>query len=65
MDDRESYAQPTPVGGVMPGESVTTVVASHHAGYSEGDIVLTQTGRRTHALSDLADLRKLDPAIAR
>ena len=40
MDDRESQAQPTPVGGVMPGESVTTVVASHHAGYSEGDIVL-------------------------
>jgi NADPH-dependent curcumin reductase CurA len=28
MDDRESYATPTPVGGVMPGESVATVVAS-------------------------------------
>ena len=24
MDDRESYAQPTPVGGVMPGESVAS-----------------------------------------
>jgi NADPH-dependent curcumin reductase CurA len=64
MDDRESYATPTPLGGVMPGESVATVVASHHPGYSEGDIVLAHTGWRTHALSDRADLRKLDPAFA-
>jgi NADPH-dependent curcumin reductase CurA len=64
MDDRESYAPPTALGGVMPGESVATVVASHHPGYSEGDIVLAHTGWRTHALSDRADLRKLDPAVA-
>src|SRR5579864_5456982 len=64
MDDRESYAPPTPLGGVMPGESVATVVASHHPGYSTGDIVLAQTGWRTHALSDRPDLRKLDPAVA-
>src|SRR6516225_8620236 len=64
MDDRKSYAPPTPLGGVMPGESVATVVASHHPGYSEGDIVLAHTGWRTHALSDRADLRKLDPAVA-
>jgi NADPH-dependent curcumin reductase len=64
MDDRESYAPPTPLGGVLPGESVATVVASHHPGYSEGDVVLAHTGWRTHALSDRADLRKLDPAVA-
>jgi NADPH-dependent curcumin reductase CurA len=64
MDDRESYAPPTPLGGVMPGESVATVVASHDPGYSEGDIVLAHTGWRTHALSDRADLRRLDPAVA-
>jgi NADPH-dependent curcumin reductase CurA len=64
MDDRMSYATPTPLGGVMPGESVATVVASHDPGYSEGDIVLAHTGWRTHALSDRADLRKLDPAVA-
>jgi NADPH-dependent curcumin reductase CurA len=64
MDDRESYAPPTPLGGVMPGESVATVVTSHHPGYAEGDIVLAHTGWRTHALSDRADLRKLDPAVA-
>jgi NADPH-dependent curcumin reductase len=64
MDDRKSYAQPVPLGGVMEGESVAVVVASKHPGYSEGDIVLARTGWRTHALSDRADLRKLDPAVA-
>ena len=44
MDDRESYAAPTPLGGVMPGESVATVVDSRHPGYSAGDIVLDHTG---------------------
>ena len=28
MEDRESYAAPTPLGDVMPGESVATVAAS-------------------------------------
>jgi NADPH-dependent curcumin reductase len=64
MDDRKSYARPVPLGGVMEGESVALVVASKHPGYSEGDIVLARTGWRTHALSDRADLRKLDPAVA-
>src|SRR5438105_2798691 len=64
MDDRKSYAKPVPLGGVMDGESVATVIASHHPGYSEGDIVLARTGWRTHALSDRADLRKLDPGRA-
>src|SRR5271156_395031 len=64
MDDRASYAPPTLLGDVMPGESVATVVASHHPAYSEGDIVLAHTGWRTHAQSDRGDLRKLDPATA-
>src|SRR6266576_6827856 len=52
MDDRKSYATPVPLGGVMQGESVATVIASHHPGYSEGDIVLAQTGWCTYALSE-------------
>src|SRR5215510_8643937 len=64
MDDRKSYAKAVPLGGVMDGEAVATVIASHHPGYAEGDIVLAQTGWRTHALSERADLRKLDPAVA-
>src|SRR5205823_14411909 len=64
MDDRKSYATPVQLGGVMQGESVATVIASKNPSYSEGDIVLAHTGWRTHALSDRADLRKLDPAAA-
>src|SRR3989475_10049683 len=64
MDDRKSYAPPTPLGGVMGGESVATVIASEHPDYVEGDVVLAPTGWRTHALSDGVGLRKLDPGRA-
>src|SRR5271154_3154487 len=64
MDDRKSYAKPVQLGEVMTGEAVARVTASKHPGYSEGDIVLAKTGWRTHALSDRADLRKIDPAVA-
>src|SRR5262249_22087278 len=52
------------LGGVMQGESVAVVIASKNSVYLEGDVVLAQTGWRTHALSDRADLRKLDPTVA-
>jgi NADPH-dependent curcumin reductase CurA len=42
MDDRKSYANRVPLGGVMDGESVATVIASKHPGYSEGDILLAR-----------------------
>src|SRR5882724_10012341 len=34
MDDRKSCAKPVPLGGVMDGESVATVIASHHPGFT-------------------------------
>jgi NADPH-dependent curcumin reductase CurA len=34
LDDRESYQPPVSLGDVMPGESVATVVASHHPSYA-------------------------------
>jgi hypothetical protein len=64
MDDRKSYSKPVPLGGVMAGEAVATVIASEHPDYAEGDTVLAQTGWRTHALSDGARLRKLHPGGA-
>src|SRR2546430_13962443 len=64
MDDRKSYAKPVGVGEVMSGESVCEVVASDRPGYAAGDVVLAPTGWRTHAASDGAALRKLDPALA-
>jgi NADPH-dependent curcumin reductase CurA len=64
MSDAKSYAEPVPIGGVMQGEAVAEVIASNHAGYSVGDIVLAKTGWRTHAVSDGTGLRKLDPMVA-
>src|ERR1700728_2430059 len=63
MDDRKSYARPVGIGEAMPGESVAEVMASDHPGYAEGDIVVAQTGWRTHATSSGVGLRKLDPAL--
>jgi NADPH-dependent curcumin reductase len=40
------------------------VIASSRRDYLVGDVVLAQTGWRTHVLSDGAGLRKLDPAMA-
>jgi NADPH-dependent curcumin reductase CurA len=64
MDERESYAKPVATGEVLSGESVAEVIASDHAGYAKGDIVLAPTGWRTHAASSGAGLRKLNPALA-
>lgn len=65
MDDRKSYAAPTALGAVMPGESVASVLVSNHADYVAGDTVLAMTGWRTHAISDGAvRTRKVDLALA-
>jgi NADPH-dependent curcumin reductase len=64
MDDRKSYAKPVRLGAVMSGESICEVIASDRPGYAAGEIVLAHTGWRTHAASDGAALRKLDPALA-
>ena len=64
MDDRKSYAKPLQLGEVMTGQTVARVIASNRPQYSAGDIVLAPTGWRTHALSDGAGLRKLDPEFA-
>ncbi|GBR37102.1 2-alkenal reductase [Neoasaia chiangmaiensis NBRC 101099] len=60
MDDRKSYADPTPIGGVMEGGVVSEVVQSYHPDYQVGDHVVSRMGWRTHAVSDGSDLLKLD-----
>ena len=64
MDDRKSYATPTVLGAVMPGESVAKVLESNHPGYAPGDLVLAFTGWRSHAVSNGIKVRKLDPTLA-
>jgi NADPH-dependent curcumin reductase CurA len=64
MSDAPSYAKPVDVGGTMEGGTVNEVVASNNDGYQPGEIVLGHTGWQTHALSNGAGLRKLDPKLA-
>lgn len=54
---------PIGVGDVIPGESVSEVIASEHSAYAAGDFVLSSTGWRTHVASDGAGLRKVDSAF--
>jgi NADPH-dependent curcumin reductase len=60
MDDRKSYAPPTPVGGVMEGEVIARVVESRHPDYQPGDEVAARLGWCTHAISDGTGLTRLD-----
>ena len=64
MSDAPSYAKPVGVGEVMEGGTVNEVVASNNDNFKPGDIVLGHTGWQTHALSNGAGLRKLDPKVA-
>src|ERR1041385_7458892 len=64
MSDAPSYAKPVDVGAVMEGGTVCEVAASNNEAYKPGDIVLAHTGWQTHALSNGAGLRKLDPSVA-
>ncbi|ANB77512.1 NADP-dependent oxidoreductase [Paraburkholderia phytofirmans OLGA172] len=60
MNDARSYAKPAGIGEPMPGESVATVLESHSAEFVPGDVVLAQTGWRSHVAMDAAGLKKLD-----
>ncbi|AXI02106.1 NADP-dependent oxidoreductase [Aquirhabdus parva] len=59
MSDAPSYAPPVELGGVMVGETVAQVVASHHEGYVAGDLVLSDSGWQDYAVSNGTGLTKL------
>jgi len=53
------YAPPVPLGGVMVGGTVSRVVASRHAGFTEGELMLANAGWQDYAVSDGSDLLAL------
>ncbi len=61
MSDARSYAEPTQVGDVMTGGTVSVVEASKNDKFEEGDIVVTHTGWQVYAISDGKGVRKLHP----
>jgi NADPH-dependent curcumin reductase CurA len=52
MDDSKSYATPVPIGGVMEGEGVGTVVESRDPRFNVGDIVKGRTGWTQYSILD-------------
>ena len=63
MSDRDSYAEPIPLGGVMVGATVAEVIESHLAGYRPGDWVVTYGGWQDYAISTGAMTLKLAAAM--
>lgn len=53
------YADPVPLGETMVGGTVSRVVASRHAGFAEGELVLATSGWQDYALSDGSGLVRL------
>lgn len=63
MGTRKSYAKPVALGEVMVGEAISRVAQSRHPGWSEGDLVLSQSGWQRFAISDGTGLGRVDPRI--
>lgn len=64
MNAVKSYAPSVELGDTMVGGAVSEVVHSNVEGFDTGDLVVGLTGWQSHALSDGAGLRKLDPRAA-
>jgi len=65
ISETPNYRDPVPIGEVMPGFTVSEVVASNHPDYAAGELVAARSGWRDWAVSDGSTIdRKVDPAIA-
>lgn len=60
MDDRKSYAEPAKIGDVMPGESISTIVDSKHPEFKIGELVLADTGWKSHAIAQGHEVRRIE-----
>ncbi|MBN9061496.1 MAG: NADP-dependent oxidoreductase [Rhizobiales bacterium 65-9] len=65
ISDAKSYAAKVEIGDAIVGATVSRVIASNHPGFAAGDLVLGQSGWRTHEISAGAGLTKLDPGMER
>ncbi|MEZ5567700.1 MAG: NADP-dependent oxidoreductase [Halioglobus sp.] len=65
MSAGPSYAPPVAVDAVMVGGTVSEVVSSRNPRFSAGELVNSFSGWQEYAVSNGADLMKLDPRIPR
>lgn len=64
ISEAESYAEPVPIGQVMVGGAVGTVVESRRDDFRPGDTVVGYWGWQEYALSDGQDVERFDAALA-
>ena len=64
MNAGPSYAAPVDLGGVMVGGTVSRVVKSRNSAFAPGDLVTAYAGWQEYAVSNGADLMKLDSRIS-
>ena len=64
MKNSQIYGDRLAPGDPMIGETVAQVVESRHPGFAPGEYVAVRNGWQQYALSDGANVRKLDPAAA-
>ena len=64
MSDAPSYTPSAEIGDVMTGGTVGRIVASSSGDFATGEIVQGQLGWQDYAVSNGANLRKLDPSQA-
>jgi NADPH-dependent curcumin reductase len=64
MNDARSYMPPVGIGEVMRAGGAGQVVASHHAGFAEGDLVTGVTGVQEYAVAQGDGLIKVDTSLA-
>lgn len=64
ITEAKSYADPVPVGGLMVGGTVGTVVESRHPAYRSGDAVVGYWGWQEYAISVGQDVERFDLALA-
>ena len=64
MDESKSYAAAVEIGDMMEAGCVGEVMASDNPKFAAGDVVEGRFGWCTHAASDGAGVRKVDPSLA-
>ena len=64
MSDAKSYADPLEVGDVIMGATVAQVVESNIDKFSEGDLVVANSGWQDYSVSDGEGVLKLDKDMA-
>ncbi|HUE96212.1 MAG TPA: NADP-dependent oxidoreductase [Longimicrobiaceae bacterium] len=61
MNEDASYASSTPIGGTMPGGTVSRVIESRHPDFTAGDLVVSGSGWQEYQVRPGRGLRKLAP----